>query len=212
MILFFAPGASSQAVHIMLRVAGLPFDLEKVDLVRQAWAGGDYTRINPKSCVPALRLNDGTVLTECTTILMYIADQVPALRLAPAGTLLRYRTLEWLSYIASDIHKNFIAPERHSGRGANFLPQTDAGRRIAIARVSPRLGYVDQQLEGREYLLGNALSVPDAYLFTMLTWANRLGMDLAMWQNLRAFQARMATLAPVRIALDTEGPAHSLQG
>jgi glutathione S-transferase len=161
--------------------------------------------------VPALRRDDGSILTECAPILLYIADQVPAHRLAPRiGSEARYRTLEWLNFIATELHKNFITPERHEGRGANFLPRTRSGQRDVTARVSPRLSHVERQLAGSKYLVDGNFSAPDAYLFTMLTWAIRLGMDLAAWQNLQAFHARVAALDPVRMALAAEGPPHSL--
>ncbi|KAG8151665.1 glutathione transferase GstA [Burkholderia catarinensis] len=211
MLLFYAAGASSQASHILLREAELPFGLERVDLVGHEWSGGDYRHINAKSYVPALRLDDGDLLTEGAVILQYIADQVPERGLLPAvGTRERYHALSWLVFIATELHKNFITPERHGGVAANFLSKTEFGQGETRARVSPRLAYVDQMLAGRDFLLGDRFSAPDAYLFTMLTWARRLSLDIAQWPNLTGFFDRVMARPTVREVLDVEGPPHSL--
>jgi glutathione S-transferase len=211
MILFYAPGASSQAPHILLREAGLPFALERVDLSIHHWSGGDYRALNPKAYVPALKLDDGDLLTECAVILEFIADQAPAKNLIPpARTRERYQVLEWLVFIATEIHKNFITPERHGGVAANFLSKTREGQAQTRAHVSPRLAYVDRQLEGRHYLAGRAFTAPDAYLFTMLTWAGRLSLDLSSWPNLSAFFDRLRDRPAVAEVLRIEGPPHAL--
>jgi len=212
MILFHAPGASSQAAHILLREAGLPFALERVDLSTHQWSGGgDYRKLNPKAYVPALKLDDGNLLTECAVILEFIADQAPAKNLIPpAGTRERYRVLEWLAFIATELHKNFITPERHGGVAANFLSKTEEGQAQTRLHVSPRLAYVDRQLEGRDYLAGGTFTAPDAYLFTMLTWAGRLSLDLSSWPNLSAFFNRVRNRPAVEAALRVEGPPHAL--
>ena len=212
MILFYAAGASSLAPHILLRQAALPFSLEKVDLMTKQWSGGSYDQINPKSYVPALRLLNGEILTECAVILQYIADQEPEGKLMPpSGRIERYRAQAWLNFIATEVHKNFITPERHGGGSANFLSKTPAGQAATRACVSPRLAYIDHELEGRDYLLGADFSAPDAYLFTMLTWARRLDLDLSRWPNLAAFFARVNAMPAVRETMDVEGPPHSLR-
>lgn len=212
MILFHAPGASSQAAHILLREAGLSFDLEQVDLATHAWSGGDYRIANPKAYIPALRLDDGDLLTECAVILQWIADQVPGRHLIPAsGTRERYHAQEWLNFIATELHKNFITPERHGGVAANFLPRTPEGQAQTRVHVAPRLAYVDRQLEGREYLSGTRFTAPDAYLFTMLTWAHRLSLELTPWPNLAAFSDRIRHRPAVSKALAIEGPPHALR-
>lgn len=211
MILFHAAGASSQAPHILLREAGLPFTLERVDLATGRWSGGEYRAVNPKAYVPALRLDDGDLLTECAVILQVIADLAPEARLLPpAGTRERYRALEWLTFIATELHKTFITPERHGGVAANFLSKTEEGQALTRLRVSPRLEWVDRWLDGRDHLMGDAFTAPDAYLFTMLTWARRLSLDLTAWPNLAVFFDRTRARPAVAEALRVEGPPHAL--
>lgn len=211
MILFYAGGASSQAPHILLREAGVPFTLERVDLAAHLWSGGDYRAVNAKAYVPALQLDDGDLLTECAVILQFIADQAPERRLMPAvSTRERYHALEWLSFIATELHKNFITPERHGGVAANFLPKTPDGQAQTRIHVSPRLAWVDRQLDDRAYLMGDSFTAPDAYLFTMLTWAGRLAIDLDPWRNLAIFFDRVRARPTVAKALAVEGPPHAL--
>lgn len=212
MILFYAAGASSLAPHILLREAGIEFSIEKVDLQQKRWSGGDFNQISAKSYIPALQIEDNKILTECGVILQYIADSAPAASLLPAcGTFERYRALEWLNFIATEVHKNFITPERHGGVAANFLAKTAAGQEATRGLVSPRLSYVDRMLDGRAYLLGDAFSAPDAYLFAMLTWAKRLDLDLTPWRNLQRFFDGVVVRPAVRTTLDVEGPPHSLR-
>ncbi|WP_017917275.1 MULTISPECIES: glutathione transferase GstA [Xanthomonas] len=211
MILYYAAGASSQAPHILLREAGLAFTLEKVDLGTHHWSGGDYLAINPKAYVPALALDDGDLLTECAVILQFIADQTPDRRLLPpAGTRQRYHALAWLNFIATELHKNFITPERHGGVAANFLSKTVQGQAQTLLHVAPRLDDVDRRLTLGGYLGGDHFSAPDAYLFTMLTWAQRLAFDLARWPALKDFFERVAQRPSVVEALRVEGPPHAL--
>ncbi|MFW0755674.1 glutathione binding-like protein [Pseudomonas sp. H11T01] len=212
MILFYAPGASSLAPHILLHAAGRPFSLEKVDLMTKRWSGGDFNLINPKSYVPALQVSSGQLLTECSVILQFIADGVPEKALLPPpGTPERYDALQWLSFLAMEVQKNFITPERHGGVSANFLAKTQAGQNATRQRVSPRLAYINQQLVNREYLLGDRFSAVDAYLYTLLTWARRLAIDLQPWSHLSQYFAKIGTHPAVRQALEIEGPPHSLQ-
>lgn len=211
MILFHAAGASSQATHILLREAGIPFTLERVDLATHRWTGGDYRAVNAKAYVPALQLDDGELLTECAVILQFIADQVPERRLIPAvGTRARYHALEWLNFIATELHKNFITPERHGGVAANFLSKTPDGQEQTRIHVLPRLAWVDRQLDGRAHLMGDSFTAPDAYLFTMLTWAGRLAIDLGQWPNLATFFDRVRERLAVAETLAVEGPPHAL--
>ncbi|OLF56073.1 glutathione binding-like protein [Pseudomonas chlororaphis] len=212
MILFYAPGASSLAPHILLQVSGLGFALEKVDLTHKRWAGGDFNLINPKSYVPVLQLENGQRLTECSVILQYIADAVPEQRLLPVvGSFARYQALQWLSFLGMEVQKNFITPERHGGVGANFLARTEAGQQQTRERVSPRLGFIDRHLDGREHMLGEGFSALDAYLFTLLTWAQRLAIDLGHWRHLSRYFTHLAAHPAIRHVLETEGPPHSLR-
>lgn len=211
MILYYAAGASSQAPHILLREAGLNFTLEKVNLITHDWSGGDFLTVNQKACVPALKLDDGDVLTECAVILQFIADQVPSCQLLPPkDTRERYHALEWLNFIATEIHKNFITPERHGGVAANFLSKTVQGQALTRLLVIPRLDYVHRRLIGSNYLLGERFSAPDAYLYTMLNWARRLGINLAQLPALQDFFERVSERPAVREAMQIEGAPHAL--
>lgn len=211
MILFYAAGASSQAPHILLREAGLNFQLEKVDLATHCWSGGDYRTINQKACVPALKLDDGDVLTECAVILQFIADQAPSYRLLPPkDTRERYHALEWLNFISTEIHKNFITSERHGGVAANFLSKTLQGQALTRLQVMPRLEYVDRRLTSSRYLAGEHFSAPDAYLYTMLNWARRLGIDLAQLPALQDFFERVSERPAVQETMQIEGAPHAL--
>lgn len=201
MKLYFSPGACSLSPHIVLLEAGLEFSTEQVDLrTRRDASGADYARVNPKGSVPALKLKDGAVLTEGPAIVQFLADLVPEKQLAPlAGSFERYRLIEWLNYISTELHKGF-SPLFNSGAS----PEE---RDNAIAALSVRFGHVARSLEGRDYLLGERFTVADAYLFTVLNWTGFTGIDLAPWPPLQAFQARVGSRPAVRQALRAEGLA-----
>jgi glutathione S-transferase len=198
MKLYFSPGACSLAPHIVARELGLKLDLEKVDLAaRKTERGEDYFAINPKGYVPALRLDDGSVLTEVSAILQYLADRKPEAKLIPAfGTMERYRVLEWVGFIATEIHKGF---------GPLWKPDTpDAYKAIARENLARRFLYIESQL-GQDYLTGSQFTIADAYAFTTISWANYLKVDLAPYAKLRAFLARVAARPGVQAAMLTEG-------
>jgi glutathione S-transferase len=199
MQLYFAPGACSLASHIALREAGLPFDLKKTDTkTKKVDDGSDYFAVNSKGAVPALRLDDGQVLTEGPAILQYIADQKPESRLAPkAGTLERYRLLEWLNYITSEIHKTF---------SPMFNPAAnDAVKAYATQTLEKKFDWINQQLTGKQYLTGDQFTIADGYLFVVANWSNFVGIDLGRWPALKAFQDRVAARPKVQEALAAEG-------
>ena len=199
MKLYFAPGACSLSPHIVLREAGLPFDLESVDLkAKKLKNGADYYQINPKGQVPLLALDDGERLTEGPAIVQYIADMAPASGLIPpAGSKERYRAQEWLNFISSELHKNF---------SPLFRPNTpDDYKPIAKDNLANRFAYVDKQLSNRPYLLGDKFMVADAYLFTMLKWAKFLSLDLTPFPNLLKFLAGVGERPKVKDALRAEG-------
>jgi glutathione S-transferase len=199
MKLFFSPGACSLSPHIALREAGLDFTLERVDIrQKQTASGADFRTINPKGYVPALQLDNGAVLTEGPAIVQYIADLAPASKLAPAaGTLERYRVMEWLNYISSELHKNY---------GPLFNPAaTDDMKAAARTNLSNRLGLVAEQLQGSEYLTGEQFTVADAYLFTVLNWSGFVKFSLADWPVLQQFCARVAARPAVQEAMRAEG-------
>jgi glutathione S-transferase len=199
MKLYFTPGACSMAPHIGLREAGFTFDLEQVDLgTKKTKSGADYTKINAKGYVPALQLDNGDVLTEAPVILQYIGDQKPDSGLVPkAGTMERYRTQEWLNFVTSELHKGF---------GALFNPKTPEDYRpVAIERIATRLDFLAKQLDGKPYLMGDKFSAPDAYLFTVLSWAPHLKISLDKWPTLGAYLGRVAARPQVQATLKAEG-------
>jgi glutathione S-transferase len=199
MKLYFSPGACSLSPHIALLEAGLPFTTEKVNIRKRLTdSGADFMAINPKGYVPALELDDGTVLTEGVAITQYIADQAPDKQLTPAhGSAEHYQLLEWLNFIGTEIHKNY-SPLFNPASGDDAR----AGARAALAK---RFSFVAQHLDGRDYLIGERFSVADGYLFTVLNWAAVVQFDLAPYPVLQAFHARIAARPAVRQAMHDEG-------
>lgn len=199
MQLYFAPGACSLASHITLREAGFPFELKRADVkTKKLEDGSDYFAVNSKGAVPALRLDDGQVLTEGPAILQYIADQKPDSKLAPkAGTLERYRLLEWLNFITSEIHKTF---------SPLFNPANEpAVKEYATQNLHKKFDWLEQQLAGKQYLTGDTFTIADAYLFVVVNWSNFVGIDLSKWPTLQAFQGRVAARPKVQEAMEAEG-------
>ncbi|MBK7617371.1 MAG: glutathione transferase GstA [Burkholderiales bacterium] len=199
MKLYYSPGACSLSPHIVLREAGLPFELVLASTKTKKLAdGSDYNLINPKSQVPTLELNDGQRLTEGPVIVQYIADQAPTSGLAPAaGSMARYRVMEWLNFITSELHKTF---------SPLFNPATPADAKpLFSARVLDRLTWVDTQLEGKSYLTGDTFTVADAYLFVVTNWTKFVGIDISGLKNLGAFMGRVAARPAVQAALKAEG-------
>lgn len=199
MKLYYSAGACSLAPHIALLEAGLPFELEKVDLkAKVTETGADFIAINSKGYVPALALDDGQVLTEGAAVLQYIADQKPESALAPAaGTLARYQLQEWLTFISSEIHKPMATM---------FNPAQSADWKAAVSvSLSKRLDWLTVQLHGKDYVLANQFSVADAYLFTVLSWTNVVGFSLAAWPEVQAYMARVAARPQVAAAMKQEG-------
>ncbi len=199
MKLYYSPAACSLSPHIMLHEAGLAFEPVLASTKTHQLADGtDYYGINPKGYVPLLELDNGERLSEGPVIVQYIADQVPAKKLAPpAGTMARYRLQEWLNFITSEIHKGF---------GALFIPaMPEEGKAVFRQKVTDRLKWVDGQLAGRTFLLGDDFTGADAYLFTCTRWAGFCKVDIAGLNNLAAFMERVAARPAVRAAMQTEG-------
>ena len=199
MKLYYSPGACSLSPHITLIESGLAFEPVLASTkTHQLQDGTDYYGINPKGYVPLLELDDGQRLSEGPAIVQYIADQVPAKKLAPAaGTMERYRVQEWLNFITSELHK---------GIGGIFNPaMPEEAKALMRAKALDRLKYVDAQLEEKDYLMGAAFTVPDAYLFTVTNWTKFTGIDISGLKNLGAFMARMAARPAVQQALKAEG-------
>jgi len=199
MKLYFSPGACSLSPHIVLQEAGLDFSVERVDIrARRTAAGADFLAINSKGYVPALELKDGTVLTEGPAIVQFIADLAPERQLIPAhGTLERYQVLEWLNFIATEVHKSF---------GPLFRPTaTDDMKEASRTTLVNRLGWIAGRLEGGDYLMGAQFTVADAYLFTALGWAAFVNFDLSPWPVLVAYQQRVGSRPAVQQAMRAEG-------
>jgi glutathione S-transferase len=199
MKLYFSPGACSMSPHIVLREAGVPFELEQVDLkTKTTKSGADFKAINPKGMVPVLKLDSGDVLTEGPAIVQYVADQKPQSGLAPkGGTVERARLQEWLNFITSELHKGFTPL---------FKPNTPEDYKpIARDNLAERFGYLDKQLAGKKHLMGDTFTVADAYCFTVLGWTKYLSIDLTPWPNITAYMARVAERPKVKEAMQAEG-------
>jgi len=198
MKLYYSPGACSLSPHIALREGGFTFDLEKVDLRAKTTASGaDFRAINPKGSVPAFVTDAGEVLTEGPAIVQYIADQAPGTQLAPhAGTMERYRLIEWLNFITTELHKGF---------SPLFKPTTpDDYKPIAREQIEQRFDWVNGQLAEKQFLMGDHFTVADGYLFVILRWAKSMKFDLARWPALNTYFDRVAARPKVVEALEAE--------
>jgi glutathione S-transferase len=199
MKLYYSPGACSLSPHIALLEAGLPYDLVKVDLrAKKLENGDDYLAVNPKGQVPALALDSGELVTEGPVIVQMIADKAASKNLAPGrDSAERYKLQEWLAYINGELHKNI---------GPLFNPAlSDDAKTVFKDRATGKFKYVDDQLAGKDYLMGKQFTVADGYLFVMLSWADRMKFDLAALSNLKAYQARVGARPMVQEALTKEG-------
>jgi glutathione S-transferase len=199
MKLYYMKGACSLASYISLNEAGIEFEAVEVDhKTHKALDGEDLNVINGKGYVPVLRLDNGEILTENVAVLSYIGDLNPAAKLAPAaGTFERYRLLEFLAYIGSEVHKNF---------GPLFDPKgSEDVKRFARDNLNKRLAWLEQALGSKPFLLGTQFSVADAYLYVVLSWTANLGIDLAQWPALKAHNARVGARPSVVAARKAEG-------
>lgn len=198
MKLYFAPGTCSLAAHIALCETGLPHELVRVSTkTHQTADGGDYYKINPKGQVPVLELDDGSLLTEGPVIIQYLADLAGNTDLIPAaGTIERYRVMEWQNYVGTEIHKSFTPI---------FNPAFDAAAKDAAKQVLRRkFEWLDGKLAGRSFLTGETFTGADAYLFAVSGWAKPVGLDISDLPNLQRFMATVAERPSVRQALEDE--------
>jgi len=199
MKLYYSPGACSLSPHIVLREAGLAFEAVKAPTkTHQLDDGTDYYGINPLGYVPLLELDDGTRLREGPAIVQYIADQVPVKNLAPAnGTLPRYRLQEWLTFIGMELHRSY---------SPLFNPKMpEDGKQVYRDRLASRYQWLNGQLEGRDFLMGDHFTVADAYLYTVTRWSQPMQIDLAAHGHISAYMERMAARPAVQEALKVEG-------
>jgi len=199
MKLYYSPGACSLSPHIALREAGLSFDLMLASTkTKKLQDGSDFYAINSKGSVPVLELDNGERLTEGPAIVQYIADLAPAANLAPAaGSMARYRLQEWLNYITSELHKGF-SPLFNPATPEDYKP-------VARAALMARFTWVNAQLEGKQYLMGDQFTVADAYLFVVSNWGQYVGVDVSGFEHLVAFRARVAARPAVQEAMKAEG-------
>ena len=199
MKLYYTPSACSMAVNIALHEIGHKFEMVNVDLRQhKTESGEDFYQINPKGYVPALRLDNGEVLTEDAVLLQYVADLKPESGLAPKpGTMERYRLMEWLNFISSEIHKTL---------GALFNPKiTPEWKEDRIALFGRRCDYLVKALGNKPYLLGDKFTIADAYLFTILGWANYFKLDMSKWPTLKEYADRIGARPAVMQAMKAEG-------
>jgi glutathione S-transferase len=205
--LFYAPGSSSLLPHIVLHEAGLPFTAIKIDEHSKVIeGGGDYKKVNPLGYVPALVLDDGTLLTEGAAIVQYIADQVPSKKLVPPnGTIERAMLQAWLNFCSSEMHKGGFSPLFYKG-----VPEE--GKKVFRARLVARFNYLDEHLKSNEYLMGRDYSVADAHLFVISNWASWVQFDLSPYANVVSYRGRIGTRAAVRRAMEAEGLIPSPSG
>jgi glutathione S-transferase len=199
MKLYYFPAACSQASNIALREAGLKFELVKVDRHTKKTADGlDFNEVNPKGYVPTLKLDSGEVLTENVAVLQYIADRNPAAKLAPpAGTMERYHLMEWLSFINSEVHKNFTPM-------FNKEAPEDA-KQYARKNLITRLKYLHGAMGSRNFLMGEQFTVADCYLFAVLSWGSYVNLDIGQWPQLKRYVERVGERPLVIEALKSEG-------
>jgi glutathione S-transferase len=199
MKLYYSRGACSLAPHIVAHEAGLQIELDKVDTkTKTTQNGGDLKQVSPNGYVPVLQLDDGEYLTEAAVVVQYLADLRPQSGLAPAqGTMARYRLMEWLGFISTELHK---------GYSPLFQPTTpEEYKTIVKQKLALRLAYVESRLAGRQFLMGDAFSVADAYLFVIVNWSRATQVDLTAFPNLQAFQQRVAHRPAVQAAMKAEG-------
>lgn len=196
MKLYYSPGACSLSPHIVAREAGVALELEKVDLAsKKTAAGEDFRAINPKGYVPAIRLDDGTLLTEGPAIVQYLADQKPDSGLAArAGSPERYKLAEWLAFLNSEVHKVW---------GGLWNPKAE--RAPILEKLQPPLGFLENELKSKPYLMGERFSAADAYLFTLLNWAQWTQVDLSRFPALTQYAERVRQRPKVQEALKVEG-------
>ncbi|USA54681.1 glutathione S-transferase family protein [Acinetobacter sp. C32I] len=200
MILYIHPHACSMAPHIALEESGLEFDIDVVDLqTKKAISGLDFLTVNPKGFVPALALDNdsGVVLTEVTTILTYLADQVPDKNLIPKkNELQRYEMMSLLSFISMDLHKNF---------SAFFYPEPiERWKEISLEKMSRSFTYLNKLLTNKDFLLNDSFSIADMYLFVMLHWCDYFSMSLDKWPEIKRYKANIQQLESVKKVLAIE--------
>ena len=199
MKLYYTPGGCSLSPHIVSREAGIELELEQVDIrEKKTRSGEDFWSINAKGYIPVLEMDDGQRLTEGPAIVQYLADQKPQSGLVPAaGTIDRYRVQEWLNFVASELHKTY---------SPLFRPTTpEEFKKLSRENLGKRFDWIERELIGKQYLMGDKFTIADAYLYVVLRWSPRVGLDLSKWPNVKAYVDRVAARPKVQEALKAEG-------
>lgn len=200
MKLFYSTGSSSLLPHIVLHESGLPFELVKVDEhTKTMTGGGDYRSVNPLGYVPALSLDDGTLLTEGVAIVQYVADLVPAKKLAPpSGTMERVKLQAWLNFFASEMHKGGFSPLFYPG-------VSEDSRNVFRNRLKARFEILNKHLSANEYLMGREYSIADVHLFVLSSWTGWVKFDQSPYKAVTAYRERVGSRPAVIAALKSEG-------
>lgn len=198
MKLYFSPGACSLAPHILLENLEIKFDKVQVNLRQHTYEGGDYYQVNPKGSVPAIGLDNGEVLTENAVILQYLSDQKPQAGMLPkTGTLERYRALEIINFITTELHKAFSPLFR--------ADTPEEYKKITLEKLAKGFEFMAKSLGSKSFLMGDHFTAPDAYLFVMLRWATKLKVDLSKWPVLTQYYERVGQLPATARSLQAEG-------
>jgi glutathione S-transferase len=204
MKLYYSKGACSLAPHIVLNELNMVFQTEVVDLAAKTSASGDFRTINAKGSVPALKMENGEILTEGAVIMQYLADQKPEMNLMPKlGTTERYRAQEWLNFIASEIHKGF-SPLWAADRAFTATAAVEV-KNVNKARLAEKFNFLSEELGNNDYLMGKNFTVADAYLFTCLSWSRFVGVDLTTWPSLTKYVERVGSRPAVIKTMKEEG-------
>ena len=205
MKLYYSPGSCALAPHIVMAELNMVYELEAVNLKDKTCATGDFYKINMKGSVPALKMDNGDILTEGAIISQYLADQKnEGTVLAKFGTADRFRTLEWMNFIATDIHKNF-SPLFSADYTYKTTEVQNEVKAAFTKALTDKFNFLAEKLGQNDYLTGNQFTIADAYLFTCLTWTKYVGMGLNNWANLNTFVKRVSERPAVMRAMKEEG-------
>lgn len=206
MKLYYKAGACSLAPHIVMAEMNMVYEIESVDLkTKMTASGADYKTINPNGSVPALKMETGEILTEGAVIMQYLADQKPEAGLMPKfGTAERYRALEWLNFIATDLHKNYT-PLFFAGMIVKNAEGQTEMKNYYVEMLNKKIAIVSQRLGDKKFAMGDSFTVVDAYLFTVLGWSKFVGVDYSKYTNITNYMSKVAERPSVMRAMKEEG-------
>jgi glutathione S-transferase len=205
MKLFYKAGTCSLAPHIVMTELNMVFETESVDLATKQCVSGDFRKINPKGSVPALRMDNGEILTEGSIISQYLADQKMDSGLIPKyGTLERYRCLEMMNFIATEVHKSF-SPLFGADRIVKNVEGKTEMKMYYVEALKTKVALVSEKLGSNDFLMGKQFTIADAYLFTVLGWSKHVGLDLSAWSNVTSYMNRVSERPAVMKAMKVEG-------